>query len=378
LALTILLPLIPAPLLACSLCGSALTQTTLRQDWQQSHVVLYGALSNPRLNLNPAAQPGSGTTDLTILERLKTNPLLDSRKVIQLDRYLPVLNKNDPPKFLVFYAVVKDKLKLQTGRQVQSPAVLKYLADLARQKPLDRTEELLFFFRYLDHSDPEVATDAYLEFAKSSDADVGRVARKLTPDKLRRLLQNEKTPPERLGLFAFLLGSCGGERDAELLQSLITSPSPRTAGGLDGLLAGYIQLRPQAGWKLACAVLADEKRRFEDRYSVVRMVEFQHGAMADKARPDVLRACEIMLRSGQLADFAVEDLRKWKVWDLTPLVLHQYGQKTHDTPIVQRAIVRYALCCPRPEARAFVEGVRRQQPALVKELQESLQFVSGK
>jgi hypothetical protein len=261
---------------------------------------------------------------------------------------------------------------------VHSPAVLQYLADLARQKPRDRTEELLFFFRYIDHADPEIATDAYLEFAVSGDADVGRVARKLSPEKLRRLLQNDKTPPDRLGLFAFLLGSCGSDRDADLLRSMIVSPSPRTAGGLDGLLAGYIQMRPQEGWKLACAVLADEKRRFEDRYSVVRMVEFQHGAMAEKSRPEILRACEIMLRSGQLADFAAEDLRKWQVWDLTPLVLRLYGQKTHDTPIVQRAIVRYALCCPRPEAREFVAGVRRQQPALVKELQESLDFISGK
>jgi hypothetical protein len=374
----VLLLLLPAPVLACSLCGSAASQSTLRQEWQQSAVVLYGTLSNPRFNNNPGAAPGSGTTDLNILDKLKSHPLVGDRKVVQLDRYLPVLDPKDPPKFLVFYAVAKDQLKLLTGRQVQSPAVLKYLADLAQQKPKDRTEELLFFFRYLDHADREVATDAYTEFARSSDADVARVARRLSPDKLRRILQDEKTPPERLGLFAFLLGGCGGDGDAELLRSLIVTPSPRTAGGLDGLLAGYIQLRPKEGWELARAVLADEKRRFEDRYSVVRMVEFQHAALADKSRPDVLRACEIMLNSGQLADFAVEDLRKWQVWDLTPLVLKQYGQKTHDTPIVQRAILRYALSCPRAEARSFLDTVRRRQPALVKELQEGLEFISGK
>jgi hypothetical protein len=370
--------LAPCPVLACSLCGSALTQSTLRQEWQQATVVLYGTLANPRFNLTPGAAPGSGTTDLHLLQQLKPHPIVGDRKVVPIDRYLPVVDPKDPPKFLVFCNVVKDRLAPLSGRQVQSPAVLKYLADLAKQKPKDRTEELLFFFRYLDHADPAVAADAYLEFAKSKDADVGRVARQLSPDKLRRLLQNEKTPPERLGLLAFLLGSCGGEKDAELLRSLIATPSPRTAGGLDGLLAGYIQLKPQEGWKLAQSVLADEKRRFEDRYSVVRMVEFQHGAMPDKSRPEVLLACEIMLDSGQLADFAVENLRKWSVWDLTPLVLKQFGKKSHDTPIIHRAIIRYALDCPRPEARSFVEEVRRQRPALVKELQDSLEFVTGK
>ncbi len=378
LAVVSVLFLLPIPVVACSLCGAARTQTTLRQDWQQAAVVLYGTLSNPQFNRNPTAAPGSGTTDLIIHERLKSHPLVENRKVITIDRYLPIIDPKDPPKFLVFYAVDKGQLKLQTGRQVQSPAVLKYLAELAKQKPRDRSEELLFFFRYLEHPDREVSTDAYIEFARSTDADVARVAPKLSPDTLRRLLKDDKTPPDRLGLFAFLLGSCGGPRDADFLRSLITTPNPRTSGGLDGLLAGYIQLRPKDGWDLARSLLADEQRRFEDRYAVVRMVEFQHGALPDRTRPDVLRSCEVMLNSGQLADLAVENLRKWQVWDLTPAVLRQYGKKTHDTPLVERSIVRYALSCPRPEARTFVENVRRQRPALVKELQDSLDFLSGK
>ena len=36
---------------------------------------------------------------------------------------------------------------------------------------------------------------------------------------------------------------------------------------------------------------------------------------------------------------------------LTVAVLAQYGKKSHDAPIVKRSIVRYALSCPREDAR---------------------------
>src|SRR5438445_10226568 len=90
-----LLLLIPYPVLACSLCGSARMQSTLRQDWQQATVVLYGTLANPKFNLNPGAAPGVGTTDLIVHERLKSHPLVENRKVIQIDRYLPVIDPKD-------------------------------------------------------------------------------------------------------------------------------------------------------------------------------------------------------------------------------------------------------------------------------------------
>jgi hypothetical protein len=82
-----------------------------------------------------------------------------------------------------------------------------------------------------------------------------------------------------------------------------------------------------------------------------------------------------MIVQGELADLAVEDLRQWKLWDLTREVLGLYGKKGYDSPITQRAIVRYALSCPSDHAaRSFLAGRRRQEPDLVKEVEESLQF----
>src|SRR5947199_184873 len=69
-------------------------------------------------------------------------------------------------------------------------------------------------FDYLEHSDKELAADAYLEFAKATDRDIGAVAPKLSAEKLRGWLKDANTPEQRLGMYAFLLGGCGGDGDA--------------------------------------------------------------------------------------------------------------------------------------------------------------------
>ena len=87
----------------------------------------------------------------------------------------------------------------------------------------------------------------------------------------------------------------------------------------------------------------------------------------------MLKGLALAVPQGDVADLAVEDLRRWKIWDLTAKVLAQYGKATHDTPIVRRTIIRYALCCPQAEARQFIDNLRRLDPGLVRELEEGLE-----
>jgi len=56
-------------------------------------------------------------------------------------------------------------------------------------------------------------------------------------------------------------------------------------------------------------------------------------------------------------------------------VLAQYGKPSHNAPITKRNIIRYALCCPLPEARQFVDSVRRQDPNIVRDLEEGLKGI---
>jgi hypothetical protein len=335
--------------------------------------VLYGTLANPRLNAGPDAVSAGGTTDLRLERVVKSDPFLGDQKVVAVSRYIPVDAKN-PPKFVVFCDVVGGKLDAYRGFPARSPAVVDYLRGALDLEGQPRSQALLYFFRHLDHADPDVAADAFLELARASDQELGTIAGQLAADKLRRLLQDPQTPAERLNLFAFLLGACGGARDADLLRSLLRQATPRTTEALDGLLGGYIQLRPREGWELALAWLRDGHKPFRERFLVLRALRFFYNWKPAATRREVLRGLALALEQGDLADLAVEDLRRWQLWDLTPAVLAQYGKESHAAPIVRRALVRYLLSCPQPEAGRFVAELRRQDPELVKELEEALQF----
>jgi len=359
------------PALACSLCAGQNRQT-LRQDLEQAKLVLYGTVANPRFL--PQGAPGAGVTEFRIARVIKDDPSLGGQKVIELPRYVPVPDPRDPPKFVVFCDIVNGKLDPSRGRPVSSPAMLDYLEGAKTLQGKDRTQALLYFFRFLDHPDDTIANDAFLEFARSTDQEIGQVAKQVAAGPLRKLLQNPLTPAERLGMYAFLLGGCGGDQDADFLEKLIKQPSERIIVGLDGILSGYIHLRPKQGWDQAVVILADARKPFNERFSVVRMLKFYHSWKPAESRPEILRAFGVMIDDREFADLAIEDLRSWQMWDLTAQVVAQYGKQSHAAPIVRRAIVRYALCCPRPEAGQFVDTVRRQDAELVRDLEESLQL----
>ncbi len=364
----------PAP--ACSICGlNAMRTPTYRQDLADARLILYGVITKSQLL--PGTSPGDvgkGVSDFEIKSILKSDPWLGNRTTIEIPRYVPVGDGKEPPKYLLFCTVVKDSLEVFRGVPVKSEAAIAYVKGLLTANEKGTADVLRHCFEYLEHPDRELATDAYLEFAKTSDADLAGVAPKLSADKLRGWLKDSNTPDQHLGIYALLLGGCGGEADAQLLRKMIEGPSDRAAVAFDGLLAGYIQLRPRDGWELALSVLKDDKRSFTVRFAVVRMLRFYHAWKADETREQVMRGMATILRQSDIADIAVEDLRRWKEWDLTADVLAVYGKKGYDAPLVQRALVRYALSCPREEARRFTEDLRRKDPALYRDVYESLEF----
>jgi hypothetical protein len=362
-----------SPALPCTLCPGLPNVVPLRQELHQSKMALYGALANPKLT----AGGTSGTVELHIEGVLKSDPFLAGKKVLVLPRYVPVDPKN-PPRFLVFCEIVNNQVDPYRPLPVKSPAIVDYLRGAAALDSRDRSAALLYFFRFLDHADPDIAADAYLEFARASDAEVGQVARKLDPDRLRRLINDAQTPANRLGLYAFLLGACGSDRDADFLRSVIERPSERTTTALDGILAGYVQLRPREGWELAGKILGDARRPFPEREAILRMYRFVRGWKAEDHRREIVDGIRGAVPQGDIADLAVEDLRKAQWWDLTGDILSQYGKDSHKAPIVRRAIIRYALSCPLDDARDFIARVRKEDPTTVRDVEESLQFEKRK
>ena len=363
-----LLVAVPAPAPSCSLCGgNLLGKPTFREDAAQpaARLVLLGA----------AKDNGTTTsTDFHITEVLRPDPVIKDKKVIKLPRYLPADPKN-PPKFLLFCDVFKGEIDPFRGVPVRSADAAGYVKKAMALDPKQRAANLAFFFRYLEHPDKEIAQDAFLEFAKATDQDIGQAARKFSPAKLRDWLKDPGTPPERLSVYALMLGACGGASDADFLAKLLRETGERYVNAYDGILGGYMHLRPREGWDIALATLKDGRKPLPVRLAVVRTLRFYHGWQPKESRANVLKGLSAMISQGELADLAVEDLRRWQMWDLTREVLALYGRRGYDAPLMRRAIVRYALCCKDEDAaRAFVAERRRLEPDLVKEVEESMQF----
>jgi hypothetical protein len=353
--------------LPCSLCGGIPQQrVTMRQEATRAKVIVVGSLSNARLNAD-----GTGTTDFAVERALKGGPAIAGIRVISIPRYLPVDDK--APKFLLLCDVVQGKPDVVTGRFVKDERIFEYLKSIQELDSKDHNKALQFYFGNLESPVPEIAADAYLEFAKATDAEVGRVTPRLDPAPLRRLLKSETTPSDRLGMFAFLLGGCGSDKDADLLLSLIHRDTEPTRQALGGLLTGYIALRPRQGWQLAADILNDPKRKFLDRFAVISAVRFYQAWKPNESRAEKLRLLAAAVQEGEVADMAIEDLRRWQWWDLTRDIFPKYRLKTHDSPLVQRAILRYALACPDVAAREFVAERRKKEPEAVADAAESLE-----
>jgi hypothetical protein len=367
-ALTVLLALVP-PSRACSICGESLrTRQTLRMHHSTASVVLHGQLKNPRFD----PKTDNGVTDFHITTVLKDDAARGGRMMLSVPRYLPVIG-NTPPDYLFFGTSTNGTLDLSFGVPA-SQAVVEYLKAAAALGDKDPAKKLGFFFKHLDSTDPTIATDSFVEFARASDAEILKAAGHFDAAKLRKLIDDPNTPTDRLGVFALLLGACGGPAEASFLAERLkaVAPSERTSAAFGGLLAGYVLLAPKDAWPFAVAVLGDEKRSYSQRLAAVGTVRFFQATRPAECRAEVLRCCAALLPHADLADQAIEDLRRWGWWDLTPDVLAQFAKPSHAAPFVRRCIVRYAISCPNPEAKAFVDAVRKTDPKLVKDVEDAM------
>jgi hypothetical protein len=364
-----LLSATPSP--ACSLCGGYATKFPFLIEYWNAQSVVCGTLAKPQLNGNT----GAGTTELVIDKVLKGDPRLKNVPSVTLPRYFTILNPKEPPRFM---ALFDDKLTFIGGRTEYSPAFVEFLLAAEAVKGTSRMQTLVHFAKYLDSADPAVADEAFLLLAQAKDKEVLELARSLKPEMFRKLVKDPRLEPERLSLFAFLLGATGSPADVDLLAPYLQKPDDRTAKALEGILSGYILRRPKEGWNWAYGVLGNSRQSFVVRWGTVRAVRFLYGTHPEAHQAAMLHAFGVMIPQGELGDVAITDLQKWKLWDHTDLILKQYGRPSHSAPIVRNAILRYALVCPRPEARRFIEERRRQEPQVIRELEEDLAFEQGR
>jgi hypothetical protein len=272
--------------------------------------------------------------------------------------------------------VVKDAIDPYRGLEVKPGSKLcEYLRAAATLQGKPLGQQLRFFFDYLDNDDPDISTDAYREFANTPyTKEFKELLTELPVERVVRWLKDPRVKSERIGLYASMVGHAGKEKNVAVLRELLDNPERRAGSGVDGLLAGYTMARPKEGWSYLLAALKNRKEEFPFRFAALRSVRFLHDY-----RPDVVAkkqlldgVCEL-LRQEDIADLAIDDLRKWQVWDRADRVLAVVRTEAYKQSIIKRAVLLYCLQCKgSDQAKVLVEAQRRADPEAVKELEDKL------
>ncbi|MGH7226932.1 MAG: hypothetical protein ACRELF_27270, partial [Gemmataceae bacterium] len=271
---------------------------------------------------------------------------------------------------------------------IKDGGMAKYVLGALEHKDEVIGKRLRFFFDYLDSADLEISNDAYKEFGNADYKDYKDMAKSLPAERVAKWLKDEKTPAFRYGLYASMLGHCGKEEHAKLLHDMLEDPAKRLGSGVDGMLAGYVMLKPKEGWAYIHAILKDGKKEFMIRYAGLRAVRFLWDSRPDLvSRKEMKAGLGDLLKQGDIADLAIDDLRKRQCWDMTDAVLdlrnkqkNYKGESIAAIPIVRRAILRFALGCQDGKskssaaAKAYVNEQRKKDAQMVADAEELLKL----
>ena len=360
---------------ACPFCAPS--GNTLSNEVSQADMILYGSLSNAKLDPQDGGF-NKGTTDFQIEIVIKSHDIIKGKKTITIPRYIPPEGRGY--KYLIFFNVMPNgELDPYRGDAFPPDSRLpEYLQGAIAVWNKDATTRLKYFFRYLEDKDLVISSDAYNEFAMADYKEIREVAPHFPPETLLRWLADPNTRGSRYGLYGLLLGHCGKPEHARTLRQLLEDKERQFASGLDGVLAGYILLDPQEGWKYLTQLIRDDQE-FPVKYAVLRTARYFWEFRPDVIPHDkVLEVMKLLVAQPDIADMPIEDLRKWKQWQLTPLILSYANKPSHNTiPINMRAILKFAIAAAQADpknaaAASFVAQARQQDAKRVEFLEELL------
>jgi hypothetical protein len=348
-------------------------------EFNQASLVLVGRFTNYRPAVGEA---GGGTTDFVVDTVLKEHPALKDPALFQVvkGKRQTTFKKGIPntkSPFLVFCDVFKGKLDPYKGVELTPESQLvKFLSESQARKDRPIGERLRLCFDYLNSPDSDVALDAYRAFQQAPYKDYRATAKTLPAETIVRWMRDPKTPPFRLGLYALLLGHCGDPaKHGKLLRQLVDDPDKRRSSSIDGLLAAYVMLQPKEGWAYLKGILSNPKEEYLMRYTALRTARFLWGERTDLVSKDNLaKGVALLLAAPDMADYGIEDLRKWQRWEMCDQVLALYGKESYDVQVIHNAILRYMLRCPGPRAAEFVRAQRKRDREWVSDTEEQLRL----
>jgi hypothetical protein len=355
---------------ACPFCTQQGRSFTDEATQLTTDLVLYGKVKS--------ADEKNDSSLVEVEKFIKDDKRRGKDNVLTVKKYLEPTIIDANHRVLLFCEFFNGAIDAYRGIVVKKGSSLPtYLAEAIKTKEKPTVERLKFFFGYLDDEEPEVAMDAYREFANSDYKDFAAMAKTLPPERIIKWLKAADTQPFRIGLYASMLGHCGKPEHAAIIKEVLADPDRRSGSGVDGLLAAHVMLDKTEGWKALIAALKDTKEDFNYRYAALRAVRFLH-----EFRPELIPlkdrvdAVCILLDQDDISDMAIEDLRKWQQWEVADRVLAVAKTPAYkEVNVIRRSILRYCLQCQGHKGAAdYVAARRKEDPEAVTDAEELLKI----
>ena len=235
------------------------------------------------------------------------------------------------------------------------------------------TKRLEYFLKFLEYSDQLVSNDAYGEFANAPYEDIVKIKDKMDRAKIAKWITNKETSPTRMGLYGLLLGLCGNDDDAKLMEKKIEEQTQDCRLGIDGLISGYLLLTGEKGMEtIDNSKLRDKKAPFSETYAAMQALRFMWTYGNGRVSKERLRqSMRELLDRPELADLVVADLARWEDWSVQNRLMQLYGQGEYSIPSIKRAIVRYLLTAAKVQPPK-VDETKKDDPTATKSKPDEL------
>lgn len=267
---------------------------------------------------------------------------------------------SDGPRPLRWEAVAADEAVL--GHVAMAPA----WAD----PPASR---LRWYASRLEHPDKTIAADAFAEFGLAPYAAVCAASDAFDADRLCAWLTEPGIDPKRRGFYGLALGIVAArttdadrrQRATVVLREAIAAPATDFRAGFDGLLGGLLVAEGSAALEwLAGRGLFTAKARPADQKHLLAAVRFAWEELPTVIPRDrIAAATAALLESPVVAADAAIDLARYRSWEHAAAVAALWDSLGKDDPLVRRAVAGYLAACPHAEAKAFLDAIRRRDPA---------------
>ena len=228
-------------------------------------------------------------------------------------------------------------------------------------------DRLVFFQDYLEDEDEMLARDAYDEFAKAPYDAVKALAPKMDHDKLVGFVKNPEVPSNRRRLYFTMLGVCGTEADAAMLEEFMSSDDRKKKAGLDALIACHLILTGEEGLdKVEEQFLKNKDAEYADTYAAIMAIRF-HGSEVDVIpRTRLTKSLHHMLERPELADLVIPDLERWEDWTVMNKLVDLFTTADENSSWVRVPVVNYLRACPLPIAAEKIEVLKTIDAEAVK------------